>query len=58
MATYSPEFNKLDSNDKWLDECGAAKCHQNHKILKNEVMIHPSSHHRMNWWDFLDVLVC
>lgn len=58
MATYSPDFPKLDSNDVWLDECGAANCRKAHNILNNEVMLRPTSNRLMNWWDFLDVLVC
>ena len=58
MATYSLDFPKLDSNDVWLDECGAANCRKAHNILNNEVMLRPTSNRLMNWWDFLDVLVC
>ena len=57
MASIVLEFCGLDSNDKWLESCGVACCTKKHNMLKNEVMLN-TSHRLMNWWDFLDVLVC
>ena len=52
-----PEFCGLDSNDKWVGQCGASECYGKHNILKNEVLC-LQSHQIMNWWDFLDALEC
>lgn len=52
-----PEFCGMDSNDRWVGECGATGCHGRHNILKNNVMCLPNDC-IMNWWDFLDVLQC
>ena len=57
MASRVPEFYGLNSNDKWMDDCGADGCTQKHNILKNEVMLLPGDQ-VVNWWDFLDILVC
>ena len=57
MASRVPEFYKLDSNDKWLEDCGAKGCTQKHNILKNHVMLLPGDQ-VVNWWDFLDILEC
>lgn len=57
MASIVPKFYGLDLNDKWVESCGAPGCTKKHNMLKNEVMLN-ASHRLMNWWDFLDVLVC
>ena len=53
----APEFCSLDSNDEFTSNCGVKMCEEEHNILKNKYMQLPSQQ-RMNWWDFLDVLVC
>ena len=57
MATQYPEFQGLDSNDQWVETCGEKNCPKKHNILKNNSMLLPNDQ-AMNWWDFLDVLVC
>ena len=57
MASRVPKFCGLDSNDKWVEDCGEEGCTKKRNILKNDVMLLPS-YQCKNWWDFLDILEC
>ena len=57
MVCQFPNFCKLDSNGKWVGNCGSSECSEKHNIRKNAVLL-PQSHMDMNWLDFLDVFDC
>ena len=57
MVVGSPNFWKLDSNDRWVGSCGSTECSQNHSIRRNTAIL-PSTCMDMNWLDFLDALDC
>ena len=51
------EFCGLDSNDKWIDDCGSICCLKKHNIRVNKVMTYPGSMD-MNYVEFQQVFNC
>ena len=51
------EFCGLDSNDKWIDDCGSICCLKKHNIRVNKVMTYPRTMD-MNYVEFQQVFNC
>ena len=51
------EFCGLDSNYKWISDCGSICCEQKHNIRVNKVMTYPGTMD-MNYVEFQQVFIC
>ena len=51
------EFCGLESNDKWINDCGSICCEQKHNIRVSKVMTYPETMD-MNYVEFEQVFIC